>query len=297
MVKREKNQAGANRHKPKYNLVFDTLVYAIVLFVFLVTLIPVMYVITVSLTPFSEITKNGGFMLIPRKIVGDAYKEVLKNKALISSIWMTVKITVVGTAANLLVTLMMAYPLSRNGLPGKGLIMKILVFTMVFSAGTIPTYLVVKATGLLNRFAAYVIPGLVSVHNLVIMKVFFENLPEDVFDAARIDGCNEFNVMVRIVMPMSVPILLTIGMYYAVSHWNTYMAAVLYITDQDLLPMQVILRRILNAVTNDADADLVVPSESIRMAAVCICTLPIVVIYPFIQKHFVKGTLAGAVKG
>ncbi len=296
MVKQKKDRI-VSRHKPKYNLVFDTLVYAIILFVFLVTLIPVMYVIAVSLTPYSEITKNGGFILIPRKIVTDAYDAVMKNRALISSIWMTVKITIVGTAANLLTTLLMAYPLSRNGLPGKGAIMKLLVFTMVFSAGTIPTYMVVRATGLLNKFAAYVIPGLVSVHNLVIMKVFFENLPEDVFDAARIDGCNEFQVMVRIVMPMSVPILLTIGMYYAVSHWNTYMAAVLYITDQDLLPMQVILRRILNTAANDADVDLLVPSESMRMAAVCICTLPIVVIYPFIQKHFVKGTLAGAVKG
>lgn len=283
--------------KPRYNLVFDTLVYAIVIGVFLVTLIPILYVIAVSLTPYSEIVKNGGFVLLPKEITLGAYKEFWKNGDIWNGMWITIKSTVIGTLCNLLVTTLMAYPLSRRGLPGKSLIMKMLVFTMIFSAGTIPTYLVVKGAGLLNSFWAYVIPSLVSVHNLVIMKSFYENLPEEIFEAARIDGCNEFNVLTNVVLPMSVPILLTIGMYYAVSHWNTYMAAVLYVTDEALQPMQVVLRRILNAAARDVSADTVIPSEGLRMAAVCFCTLPIVVIYPFIQKHFVKGTLAGAVKG
>ena len=284
-------------NKPRYNLVFDTLVYAIVLGVFLVTLIPILYVISVSLTPYSEIIKNGGFVLLPRKVTLDAYRELLQDGSIWNGMWITIKATVIGTLCNLLVTMLMAYPLSRRGLPGKSMIMKMLIFTMIFSAGTIPTYLVVKGTGLLNTFWAYVIPSLISVHNLIIMKVFFENLPEEVFEAARIDGCNEINVLTQVVLPMSVPILLTIGMYYAVGHWNTYMAAVLYVTDDALQPMQVLLRRILNAATNDVSADVVVPSDAMRNAAVCFFTLPIVVVYPFIQKHFVKGTLAGAVKG
>lgn len=283
--------------KPRYNPVFDTLVYAIVLGVFLVTLIPILYVISVSLTPYSEIVKNGGFVLLPKKITLDAYNELLVGGSIWNGMWITIKATVIGTLCNVLATMLMAYPLSRRGLPGKSLVMKMLMFTMIFSAGTIPTYLVVKGTGLLNTFMAYVIPSLISVHNLIIMKVFFENLPEEIFEAARIDGCNEMNVLTRVVLPMSVPILLTIGMYYAVSHWNAYMTAVLYITDESLQPMQVLLRRILNAATEDVNADVIVPSEALRMAAVCFCTLPIVIVYPFIQKHFVKGTLAGAVKG
>lgn len=294
MVRRKKNDLFK---KPRYNLVFDTLVYAIVLAVFLVTLIPILYVISVSLTPYSEIVKNGGFVLLPKKVTLDAYNELLLDGKIWDGMWITIKATVIGTLCNVLVTMLMAYPLSRRGLPGKSIVMKLLMFTMIFSAGTIPTYLVVKGTGLLNTFWAYVIPSLVSVHNLIIMKVFFENLPEELFEAARIDGCNEFSVLLRVALPMSIPILLTIGMYYAVGHWNTYMAAVLYVTDDALQPMQVLLRRILNAATEDVNADVVVPSEALRMAAVCFCTLPIVIVYPFIQKHFVKGTLAGAVKG
>ena len=150
---------------------------------------------------------------------------------------------------------------------------------------------------MLNSLLSYIVPGLVGVSNLIIMKSFFENLPEDIFDAARIDGCGEFMVLGRIVLPMSVPIMMTIGMYYAVGHWNTYMAAVLYVTDDTLQPVQVILRRLLLSSITDFDADTIVPTESLRMAAVCFSTLPIVVVYPFIQKYFVKGTLAGAVKG
>lgn len=168
---------------------------------------------------------------------------------------------------------------------------------MIFSAGTVPTYLIVKATGLLNTMFAMFVPGMISVYNLIITKAFFEGLPEELFESARLDGCTEFGVLWRIVLPMSLPIMMTIGMYYAVAHWNAYMVAVLYITDQDLRPLQVILRRMLKAANMDMSADEVVPAETLKMAAVCFATAPIVVIYPFIQKYFVKGTLAGAVKG
>ena len=141
------------------------------------------------------------------------------------------------------------------------------------------------------------LPGLISVYNLIITKAFFEGLPEELFESARLDGCTEFGVLWRIVLPMSLPIMMTIGMYYAVAHWNAYMVAVLYITDQDLRPLQVILRRMLKAANMDMSADEVVPAETLKMAAVCFATAPIVIIYPFIQKYFVKGTLAGAVKG
>ena len=296
MVKKSKRQT-VREEKGRYSPVFDTLVYAILVAVLLLTLVPVMYVVAVSFTPYSEVVKHQGVVLIPTEITFDAYKIIMKRSDFWNGLWMTIKITVLGTLANLVVTTAFAYPLSRKHLPGRSLITKMVIFTMIFSAGTIPTYLVVKQTGMLNSLLSYIVPGLVGVSNLIIMKSFFENLPEDIFDAARIDGCGEFMVLGRIVLPMSVPIMMTIGMYYAVGHWNTYMAAVLYVTDESLEPIQVILRRLLLSSITDFDADTIVPTESLRMAAVCFSTLPIVVVYPFIQKYFVKGTLAGAVKG
>ena len=296
MVKKSKRQT-VREEKGRYSPVFDTLVYAILVAVLLLTLVPVMYVVAVSFTPYSEVVKHQGVVLFPTEITFDAYKIIMKRSDFWNGLWMTIKITVLGTLANLVVTTAFAYPLSRKHLPGRSLITKMVVFTMIFSAGTIPTYLVVKQTGMLNSLLSYIVPGLVGVNNLIIMKSFFENLPEDIFDAARIDGCGEFKVLGRIVLPMSVPIMMTIGMYYAVGHWNTYMAAVLYVTDESLQPIQVILRRLLLSSLTDFDADTIVPTESLRMAAVCFSTLPIVVVYPFIQKYFVKGTLAGAVKG
>ena len=296
MVKKSKKQT-VREEKGRYSPVFDTLVYAILVAVLLLTLVPVMYVVAVSFTPYSEVVKHQGVVLIPTEITFDAYKIIMKRNDFWNGLWMTIEITVLGTLANLVVTTAFAYPLSRKHLPGRSLITKMVIFTMIFSAGTIPTYLVVKQTGMLNSLLSYIVPGLVGVSNLIIMKSFFENLPEDIFDAARIDGCGEFKVLGRIVLPMSVPIMMTIGMYYAVGHWNTYMAAVLYVTDESLQPIQVILRRLLLSSITDFDADTIVPTESLRMAAVCFSTLPIVVVYPFIQKYFVKGTLAGAVKG
>ena len=200
--------------------------------------------------------------------------------------------------ANLVVTMMLAYPLSRDYLPGRGTFIKLIVFTMIFSAGTIPTYLIVRWTGVINTLWALILPSLVTVYNFIVMKAFFEGLPNDLFESARIDGAGEFKILYRIVLPLSLPIVTTISLYYAVAHWNVYTAAILYIQDTNLMPLQVILRRMINAAsTNDLNVEDEIPPETMRMAAVCIATAPIVIIYPFIQKYFVKGTLAGAVKG
>lgn len=283
--------------KSKNDIAFNIVVYGIMLLVLLVCLVPVMYVVSMSFTPYSEMIRRGGFVLLPSKFTLTAYNEMLKGGQLLSGLWVTVRLTVIGTAANLVFTLLTAYPLSRRGMPGNKLVMKCIVFTMLFSAGTVPTYLIVKGTGLINTMLALFVPGLISVYNLIIMKAFFEGLPEELFESARIDGCTEFGVLTRIVLPMSLPILMTIGMYYAVAHWNAYMVAVLYITNDDLRPLQVILRRMLKTVNMDMGVDEVVPPETLKMAAVCFATAPIIIIYPFIQKYFVKGTLAGAVKG
>ena len=276
---------------------FDALVYGILLFVLLVTLVPVMFVVSMSFTPYAELIKRGGFVLIPTKVTMTAYKEMLSDGLLLGGMWVTIEVTVIGTILNLVATTLTAYPLSRRQMPGSKLVTKLIIFTMLFSAGTIPTYLVVKATGVMNTLWAMILPSLITVYNLIVMKAFFEGLPEELFEAARIDGASEFGVLIKIVLPMSLPIMMTIGMYYAVTHWNAYMVAVLYISKAELRPMQVILRRMLKSANMDYNAEDVVPAETLRMAAVCFATAPIVVIYPFIQKYFVKGTLAGAVKG
>ena len=284
--------------RSKNDKAFDALVYGILLLVLLVTLIPVLFVISMSFTPYAELIKRGGFVLIPAKVTLGAYREMLNDGLLLGGMWITVQRTVIGTILHLITTTLTAYPLSRRQMPGSKLVTKLIIFTMLFSAGTIPTYLIVKATGIMNTLWAMILPSLITVYNLIVMKAFFEGLPEELFEAARIDGATEFGVLIKIVLPMSLPILMTIGMYYAVTHWNAYMVAVLYISDAELRPMQVILRRMLKTANMATDSvEDVVPAETLRMAAVCFATAPIIIIYPFIQKYFVKGTLAGAVKG
>ncbi|MBQ9342737.1 MAG: carbohydrate ABC transporter permease [Clostridia bacterium] len=284
--------------KSKNDVAYELLVLFIITLVGLVCVIPILFVIAYSLTPMEEMLRNGGFVLIPRKITFNAYAFMIKNPTLISALKVSAIITVFGTMANLVVTMMLAYPLSRDYLPGRGTFIKLIVFTMIFSAGTIPTYLIVRWTGVINTLWALILPSLVTVYNFIVMKAFFEGLPNDLFESARIDGAGEFKILYRIVLPLSLPIVTTISLYYAVSHWNVYTAAILYIQDTNLMPLQVILRRMINAAsTNDLNVEDEIPPETMRMAAVCIATAPIVIIYPFIQKYFVKGTLAGAVKG
>lgn len=284
--------------RSKNDFWFDLLVVAFIALISLICLIPILYVVSASFTPFEEMLRNHGFVLLPKKASLAAYKEMLQNPSMMNSMWISVQVTVIGTVLNLFFTMTLAYPLSREHLHGRSIIIKLIVFTMVFSAGVVPTYLVVKATGVLNTIWALIVPSLVTVYNFVIMKSFFEGLPGDLFESARIDGAGEFRILASIVMPLSLPIITTVGLYYAVSHWNVYTAAIYYITDYNKMPLQVILRRIIESSTmQDMNVDEVIPTETLRMAAVCLATAPIIVIYPFIQKYFVKGTLAGAVKG
>ena len=284
--------------KSKNDTVFEVFVFLLVLLVGLVCLVPVMYVVSVSLTPIEEKLRSGGFLLIPRKITFSAYRQVLGGKEFLPALWVTVKVMVIGTFLQLVATLLFAYPLSRTNLPGRKLITKLVVFTMLFSAGMIPLYLVVKGTHLLNTLWSMIIPSLINVYNLIIMKALFEGLPGELFESARIDGAGEMTVLLKVALPLSMPIIMTIGLYYGVEQWNTYMRAVLYVSKDSLQPLQVVLRRLLAmAASTDILEEEIIPTETLQMANVVLSTLPLVCIYPFIQKYFVRGTLAGAVKG
>lgn len=273
--------------------------YVIITVVGFMAVFPLLYVISVSLTPYSEYLKNEGIMLFPRKITLAAYKTFLSESMIPGAFRVSFFVTTVGTSVNLVVTYMTAYALSRKSLPGRKYITFFLIFTMFFSGGLIPTYLVVKGTGLIDSLWALILPMTVSTYNLLIMKAFIENLPAELIEAAKIDGAGEFYTLLRITLPLSMSVIATIGLFYAVYHWNSYFNAIMYITDTEKQPLQVVLRGILMRSINAEEMDFeeVIPAQTLQMAAVVITAVPVVIIYPFIQKHFTKGVLLGSVKG
>jgi putative aldouronate transport system permease protein len=263
--------------------------------------LPFLYVISVSLTPISEFIKKDGLVIIPTHTTLTAYREIMQGGRLLDAYQVTLFRVVVGTLLNLVFTVITALPLSRKALPGRSPFLLFIVFTMLFNGGIIPGYLLVKNIGLLDSEWSLIIPGLINAFYLMIVKSFFEQLPEAIDEAARIDGAGEIAILVRIVIPLSVPIIATIGLFYAVWHWNSYFDALLYINSPENQPVQLFLRQILLAsvaISGDAaEAANSVNPISVQMASVAITTLPILVVYPFIQKHFTRGVLLGSVKG
>ncbi|MCQ6563970.1 carbohydrate ABC transporter permease [Paenibacillus mendelii] len=276
----------------------NAVVFVILLACGLVAVFPLLYVLSVSLTPFSEVLKNGGFILVPRSITFDAYHKLLTESNIPRAFGVTVLVTVIGTIMNMAITALMAYPLSRKQLPGRNFFLMMVVFTLLFSGGIIPTYLVVKSLGLLDSIWAMILPNLVWSFNVLIMKSFYESLPEELFESARIDGAKEFRILLQIVAPLSVPVTLTIGLFYTVGHWNEFFQAIMFVTDRSLFPLQVVVREILIQTQQPLEnAENMTPSETLQMASVILASLPIILVYPFLQKHFTKGMLLGSVKG
>jgi putative aldouronate transport system permease protein len=210
----------------------------------------------------------------------------------------TVYITVLGTAINMFLSVLMAYPLSKDDLPGRKVLMNFVIFTMLFGGGTIPTYLMVKNLGLMNTYWAMILPGAIGTYNMIVIKSFFENLPNDLFESARIDGASEFRVLWQIAIPLSRAVMMTVGLFYAVGHWSTYFPAIMYISDEKMHTLQVVLRKLLNNNPElNMNVDTVVPTQTMQMASVIFSTVPIILVYPFIQKYFTKGVMLGAIKG
>lgn len=277
------------------------IIYSILILISLATLFPFLYVVAVSVTPEAE-TIRKGIVVIPDQVTWAAYRTVLSNSfGILEAYKITILRTVVGTSLNLIATTFAAYVLSRKPLPGRSGLLFMIVLTIMFSGGTIPTYLVVKSLGMIDSFWALIVPGLISAFNLIIVKGFFEQLPAELLESATVDGAGEWTMLWRIVLPLSLSSITAIGLFYAVNHWNSYFDGVLYINDRGLWPLQVVLRTILlqsqSQQVSDQSNDASVSSLSIQMAAVIVSTVPILLVYPFIQKHFAKGVLIGAVKG
>lgn len=297
---------GRRRHRVKQSMgdsIFTILIYVILIIIGLITLFPFLDVVFNSLTTSKELVENAKSVIaIPKNPTLENYKYVLSGNSIFRAYGVTIFRTVVGTILNMTITVMTAYPLSKKFLPGRGVLMQVFFFTMIFSGGMIPTYLVVKTFKLTNTIWALIVPSLLNVYNMIIMRTSFEGIPEELEDAAKIDGCSEWTTLIRIVLPVSKPTLASISLFYAVWHWNAFFDVVLYITDRKLWPLQTLLREVVLTMSmaelNAQLADVATPpSSSVIAATVMVSTLPILVVYPFLQKYFVKGVMVGAVKG
>jgi putative aldouronate transport system permease protein len=289
--------------KTKSDRVIDFLMYTAMTLFGLATLFPLYYVIVMSITPITEVLRNGGFVVVPEKITWEAYKYIFSSERVPQALKITIIITVCGTFMNVLVTMLLAYPLSKKYLPGRNIVLMGIVFTMLFSGGLIPLYLVVRATHMLNTLWALMIPGLVSAFNMLIMKTYFENLPPEIEEAAKVDGCSDMQTLLKIVLPLSMPIIATLGLFYGVGHWNAYFQGVMYLTNKALMPIQVVLRNMIVSPSVSQELGVTsqelqqLPPETVKMATVVVAIIPILAIYPFLQKYFVKGMLIGSIKG
>lgn len=277
--------------------IVDAIVYFILIIVGLICLIPLMYVFAVSLTPFHEVLSRGGFILIPRNITLRAYEELLSQRSVIQGLWVTVRVTVIGTSLSMVLTILLAYPLSRKNLPGRNFFLFFIVFTMLFSGGMIPTYLVVRSLGLLNTLGALIFPNVVWVFNTLVMKSYFESIPEEMFESARMDGAGEWRTLIFILIPLSMPTIMTVMLFYLVANWNLFFQAILYITRPELQPLQVVVRQLLTIANFMESPDMTIPTVTLQNAIVIFASAPMIIVYPFIQRHFTKGMMLGAIKG
>ncbi|MFC7677569.1 carbohydrate ABC transporter permease [Paenibacillus sp. GCM10028914] len=288
-------------YNTKKDKILDIVNIVLLALIALTMLFPFYYMFVVSFASYEDYVASE-LLLWPKKWVLDAYEFILSSKEFMRSIGVTVYVTVVGTIVSLLITSMMAYALSRK-ITGQRFYMVMVLFTFVFSAGMIPSYMIVQETGLMDSLWALIIPGAVSSFNLIVMRQFFLNVPYDLTEASIIDGANDLQIFGRIILPLSKPALAAFGLFYAVGLWNAYFNALLYLNDPAKWTLQVILRQmiILNQgnLVDPGTAGFVnpPPAETIGMAAVLVATIPILIVYPFLQKHFAKGVMLGSVKG
>lgn len=286
--------------------IFNIMCFSIVLLLVILVAYPLWFVLMAS---FSDPTyvNTGTLLLIPRGFQLEGYKMVFENARLWITYGNTILYTVLGTVLGTCITLLAGYAFSRKDLVGGSFIMKLFVFTMYFSGGTIPTYLIIDKLGLVNTRALMIILGSVSVYNIIIVRSFMvSNVSEDLFDAAKIDGCGNGRFFFQIVVPLSKAVIAIMVLYIAVAHWNSYFDAMMYLTDAKLQPLQVYLREVLvlgstMAANENLDPELQSMMETmvatIKYAFIVISTVPILCVYPFIQKYFVKGVMIGSVKG
>ncbi|MEG7531345.1 MAG: carbohydrate ABC transporter permease [Hungatella sp.] len=277
----------------------DGIAYSLALILIISICLPFMQVITISMSP-AQVVNETGFHLIPEQFDFSGYQTIATDDNFWHSYMITILRAVIGTSLGVLVTLLTAYPLAKTNLPYRKGIMLFVVFTMYFSGGMIPKYLLIKQLGLTNRFLVYILPCLITGFALIITRNFFMGIPDALEESAKIDGASPLKVLFSIYLPLSTPVIATISLWYCVQHWNSWMDNMLYVTKSSLYVLQYVLQTILiNGQTADMEMtiDAVVHTETMKMAALVLSLIPIVCTYPFLQKYFVKGMIVGSVKG
>ncbi|MFJ5761338.1 carbohydrate ABC transporter permease [Neobacillus sp. NPDC093182] len=277
--------------------------FVLILFLFII-LYPLLHIVSASISDSDAVTA-GRVSIFPVEPTLIAYKTIFQSPDLIMGYANSIFYTVVGTIVQVSMTVLIAYPLSRKGIYGRGLIMGILVFTMFFNGGLIPTYLVVKELGLLDTRWAMIIPQALVVFQVIIARTFFQStLPDELYEAAQLDGCNEFKIFLNIVLPLSKPIIAVLVLMYTVMNWNAYFEALIYLSSDKLFPLQLVLRNIL--IMNNPPGQIITDpvklaamkevAELMKYALIVVASIPVLVLYPFIQKHLIKGVMIGSIK-
>lgn len=291
------------RKKHAGDWIADGINYILLAFVGIITVVPFLYVISMSFTSDAALG-TVGVRMIPAEFSVAAYKYLFSNaKSLLQAYGVTIFVTVMGTFLGTILAIFFAYPLSKKNLPGRNAIMLYILFSMMFSGGIIPFYLVVRGIGLGNSIWALILPSCWSSWNMILMRNFIQSIPDSLEESAKLDGANDIQILFRIIIPLSKAIIATISLYFAVGFWNSWYNALLFIDDSSKYPLMMFLKNIMQ--TKNVGVSLIgassvsdIPaSEALRMATVVVCTLPILCIYPFIQKYFVKGVMVGSVKG
>ncbi|MCI8441670.1 MAG: carbohydrate ABC transporter permease [Provencibacterium sp.] len=293
--------------------VFDAVNITLLSILTLLVAYPLYFVVIASFSGPAAVN-FGEVLLLPKDINFTGYSFVFKDKSLWHGYMVTIVLTLVGTAVNLALTFTGAYALTKTALPGIRVLMFLITFTMFFGGGMVPTYILVSSLHLRNTLWAMILPGAVSVYNLILVRTYYmKSIPEEIMDAARIDGCSDFKLFLRIALPLSAPIIATMALFYGVGHWNQFFAALIYISDKNLFPLQLVLRNMLlasktamtdmiqgGAMTGDNArylSELMQRAEILKYAVIIVSTLPILMVYPFLQKYFMRGIMAGSLKG
>ncbi|MBQ8230515.1 MAG: carbohydrate ABC transporter permease [Lachnospiraceae bacterium] len=285
--------------------VFYSAVTVFLTFMGLIVLYPLINVVSCSFSK-PEAVISGDVILLPVEFTLEGYMAVFRTNRVLLGFRNSAFYTVAGTLINLFMTIICAYPLSRRDLPGQGRIMMLFTFTMIFGGGMIPNYLLIKDLHMLNTVWALLIPGAIAVYHMIVMKTFFQSsIPGELLEASQIDGCTDIKYLTEVVLPLSKSIIAVVTLYYAVGHWNAYFSAFMYLSDQNLYPLQLFLREIL--ISSKVDAAMLADDISnkasygleyvLKYSLIVVATVPMLIIYPFVQKHFVKGVMIGAVKG
>ena len=282
--------------------VFDCCNYTFMVILCICMIYPVFYLLMLSIAS-PELPLTAGYV-IPPKVTSRTYIEVLKNKYIISGFFNTIARTVLGTFLSVIATILTAYPLSKKTFPNRGMWTALIVFTMFFSGGLIPNYLLIKSLRIDDSIWVLVLPGLISTYNMLIARNFFMGIPEEMCESAYIDGATDFRILFQIIVPISLPIIATLTLWIAVAHWNAWFDSMIYIKESKSQVLQVVLRRIVLEGTEEmmnlnmqVDEDLAPNPETLKAATTIVAIIPIVMVYPFIQKYFVKGVMIGSLKG